>query len=115
LLVLPFFYLIIVGMEGYCTWSHSMTHTHTPIVPLDRGSARCRNLYLTTHDIHKTQSHAPDGVRNRSASKQAAAQPRVRPHGPRHQPPEYKYHLKKRRLLRLLFVTPDRCASKYRK
>jgi len=49
-------YLLIVRVEGECcTCSHSMTHTHTPTLsrtPLHEGSNSCRNLYVTTHNIH---------------------------------------------------------------
>jgi len=35
--------------------NHIHTHTHTlGRIPLDKGSARCRDLYLTTHNTHKT-------------------------------------------------------------
>ena len=43
------FYLIIVGLEGYCcTQSHWYTQTHTHTLG--------RDLYLTTHNIHKRQT-----------------------------------------------------------
>jgi hypothetical protein len=51
----------------YCyTWSYSITQTRSKI-PLDKGSVRRRDLYLTTHNIHK-DSYAPDGIRNRYTS-----------------------------------------------
>ena len=38
------------------------THTHTQRTPLDEGSARSRDLYLTTHNNHKRQtSMSPAG------------------------------------------------------
>jgi hypothetical protein len=48
-LSLTSFYILIVLVEGYCcTW---ITHTHTLCrTPLDEGSARCRDLYLKTHN-----------------------------------------------------------------
>jgi len=61
-LILSFLYLLIVGMVGYfCIWSLSMTHTYTHThtlgrTPLDEGSARRRDLYLTTQDTHKKQT-----------------------------------------------------------
>jgi len=45
-------YLLILTVEGYCcTWSHTLGRT-----PLDEGSARRRDLYLTTHNTHKKQT-----------------------------------------------------------
>jgi hypothetical protein len=39
------------------TWSHS--HTTLGRTPLDEGSARRRDLYLTTHNTHKRQTSMP--------------------------------------------------------
>ena len=51
---LTYFYLFIVAVEGYCcNLSHSVTHGRTP---LDEGSARCKDLYLKTYNIHNRQS-----------------------------------------------------------
>jgi hypothetical protein len=48
------FYLLVVGVERYCyTWSQWQTLGRTPP---DEGSARRKDLYLTTHNIHKIQS-----------------------------------------------------------
>jgi len=33
----------------------TLRHTTLGRTPLDEGSARCRDLYLTTHNIHKRQ------------------------------------------------------------
>jgi nitrate reductase NapE component len=61
-LILTFFYLLIVGILGYFgSWLLSMTHTYTHThtlgsTPLEEGSARRRDLYLTTCDIHKKQT-----------------------------------------------------------
>jgi hypothetical protein len=56
-------YLIIVGVEVYyCGWSHSMTHTQTHTfgwTPLNEGSARRRDLYLTTHNTNNRQTTMP--------------------------------------------------------
>jgi hypothetical protein len=49
--------------------------------PLDGRSARRRDLYLTTHNIHKTDIHSPSEIRTRNTSKRAAADPRLRPRG----------------------------------
>jgi len=55
------FYLLVLGAEGYCcTWSHSTTHTHTiSRTPLDGGSARRRDLHLTTRNVHGRQKSMP--------------------------------------------------------
>jgi len=45
----------------YCTWSQSATHTTLGMTPLDEGSARRRDLYLTTYNIHKRPSVSPAG------------------------------------------------------
>jgi hypothetical protein len=51
------FYVLTVGAEGYCdtsslsmTYTHTHTHTQIGRNPLDEGSARRRDLYLTTHN-----------------------------------------------------------------
>jgi hypothetical protein len=36
--------------------SHSVRHTTHSRTPLDKWSARCRNLYLTTYNTHKRQT-----------------------------------------------------------
>jgi len=52
---------------------HSVTHTTLGRTPLDEGSARRRDLYVTTHSIHKTQiSMAPGGIRTRNPNKREA-------------------------------------------
>jgi hypothetical protein len=55
-LILTSLYLLIVGVEDYFwTWSHTVTHILCK-TPLDEGSVRRRDLYLTTHNIHKRQT-----------------------------------------------------------
>ena len=39
--------------------SRSFRHTTLGRTPLDEGSARRRDLYLTTHNIHKRQTSMP--------------------------------------------------------
>jgi len=42
--------------------SHTIRHTHTRArasAPLDEGSARRRDLYLTTHNTHKRHTSTP--------------------------------------------------------
>jgi hypothetical protein len=53
--------------------------------PLEERSARRKDLYMTTHNIHKTDIHDPSGIRTRNTSKRAAADPRLRPRGQRDQ------------------------------
>ena len=54
-----FLHPIIVSVKCYCcVWSHSGPHTVCR-TPLDEGSARRRDLYLTTHNIHKRQTSTP--------------------------------------------------------
>jgi len=70
------------------SWAHQVRHTTLGRTPLDKWSARRRDLYLTTHNTHKRQTniHAPGGIRARNPSKRAAADPRLRPrcHWDRH-------------------------------
>ena len=62
---------------------HTHTHIHTlGRTPLDEGSARCRDLYLTTHKTDMRNIHASCGIRTHNPSKLAAADPRLRPPGP---------------------------------
>jgi len=53
-------YPLTVGVEGYCcTWSHSMTHTHTlGRTPLEEVLTRRRHLYFATHNTHNTHNRA---------------------------------------------------------
>jgi hypothetical protein len=43
------------------THTHTHIHTHTTLgrIPLDEGSARCGDLYFTTHNTHKKQNSMP--------------------------------------------------------
>jgi hypothetical protein len=45
-------------------WGFEITFRHTTrcMTPLDEGSARRRDLYLTTYNTHKTQTSMPFGV-----------------------------------------------------
>ena len=50
--------------------------------PLDEGSARRRDLYLTTHTPLTTDNiHAPDRIRTHNLSRRAAVDLRLRPRG----------------------------------
>jgi hypothetical protein len=60
------FYLPILGVEFYCcTWAHALTHTHTHThislgrPSLEEGSARSRELCLTTTNIYSRQPAMP--------------------------------------------------------
>jgi hypothetical protein len=49
--------------------------------PLDEWSALSRGLYLTTQNPQNRNAHATGGIRTRNPSRQAAADPRLRPRG----------------------------------
>jgi hypothetical protein len=40
-------------------FDHTQTHTTVGRTPLDEGSARRRDLYLTTQTLYKTQKSSP--------------------------------------------------------
>jgi hypothetical protein len=55
---------VIEGVECYFAPDHTQWHTHTHThthgrTPLDEGSARCREIHLTTHNTHKRQTSMP--------------------------------------------------------
>jgi hypothetical protein len=59
-LILTSFCLLIVGVEGYCLHLTTFSDTYTlGETPLDERSARCKDLYLTTHNSHKGQTSMP--------------------------------------------------------
>jgi hypothetical protein len=61
---------------------HIQTHTTVGRTPLDEGSARQRDLYLTTHNtVQETNIHAADGIRTDDPSKRSAADLRLRRRG----------------------------------
>ena len=53
---------------------------------LDEWSARRRDLYLTTHNIHNRQTSLPRRIRTYTLSKREAADPHLRLRGSRHRP-----------------------------
>jgi hypothetical protein len=64
-------------------WSHSDTHTLGKI-PLDRGSACRRSLYLhDTQPFQETSTHAPGLIRTRNPSKRGVVGALFRPRGHR--------------------------------
>ena len=59
---------------------HTQRRTTVGRTPLDKWSARRRDLYLTTHDTHNRQtSMPPAGIRTHDLSRWAAADLRLRP------------------------------------
>jgi hypothetical protein len=70
----------VVG-QGLQTIEASLTHTSYGRTPLDKGSARLRDLYLTTHNTQQTDIHAPGEIRTHNHSRRAAADLRLRPRG----------------------------------
>jgi hypothetical protein len=60
LVVLPSLtYLFTVGVESLFSLDHTQTHTTVGRIPLDEGSARRRDLYLTTQTLYKRQKPIP--------------------------------------------------------
>jgi hypothetical protein len=61
---------------------HTQTHTTVGRTPLDEGSDRRRDLYLTTQTLYKRQTPMPPGaIRTHDPSKRSAADLRLRPRG----------------------------------
>ena len=61
---------------------HTQGHTTVGRTPLDEGSARRRDLYLTnTQHSQQTNIHAPGGIWTRDPSKRPSADPCLRPLG----------------------------------
>jgi hypothetical protein len=44
------------------SFDHTQAHSIVGRTPLDEGSVRRRDLYLTTHTLYKTNIHAPGGI-----------------------------------------------------
>jgi hypothetical protein len=67
------FYLLTAGVE--VVYFHLITLRHTTVsrTPLDEGSARHRDLHLTTQHPQETNIHAPGGFRTHDPSKRSAA------------------------------------------
>jgi hypothetical protein len=83
-LIIPsLFYLLVHSRCRGFVISFDRTQTHTTVgrTPLDEGSARRRDLYLTTQTLYKTNIHAGGGIRTHNPSKRSAADPHRRPHG----------------------------------
>ena len=73
------FYLLILCVEVIVTRDHTHTHTHTHY----RWDSTERGIGLSRNRQHsrETNIHAPGRIRTRNPSKQAAADPRLRPRG----------------------------------
>jgi hypothetical protein len=72
------FYLTSFRCRGL--FLHVITHCHTTTdgrTPLDEGSARCRDLYLTTHNTDNRKTSG--GIRTRDPSRLPPEDPRLRP------------------------------------
>jgi hypothetical protein len=70
------------GRPHYRRFTIRLRPTTLGRTPLDEGSARRRDLYLTTHNTHNRQtSMPPGGIRTRNPSKRRATDPRLRPRG----------------------------------
>ena len=54
---------------------HTQRRTTVGRTPLDEGSARRRDLYLTTHDTHKTNIHAPRSDSNSRSQQVSGLRP----------------------------------------
>jgi hypothetical protein len=53
------FYLTRLGVEGYYSFDFTQWHNTVGRTPLDEGSARRRDLYLTTHSTYNRQTFMP--------------------------------------------------------
>ena len=70
---------------------HTQRRTTVGRTPLDEWSARRKDLYLTTHNTHFTDIHAPGGIRTHDPSRRAAADLRLRPRGHWDRPPNITF------------------------
>ena len=52
-------FLIIPGLAHYRGFMITLRHTTLGRTPLDERSARCTDLYLTTHNTHRRQISVP--------------------------------------------------------
>jgi hypothetical protein len=52
-------YLTRLGVEGYYSFDHTQWQATGGRTPLDEGSARRRDLYLTRHNTHNGQPSMP--------------------------------------------------------
>jgi hypothetical protein len=66
------FLSFLVHTQHCCTFSRTC---------MDKRSAHCRDLYLTTHNTHKKQTSIPQQDSNPQSYKVRAADLHLRPHG----------------------------------
>ena len=71
----------VPGPPHYRRFTITLRHTTLGRNPPDEGSARSRDLYLTTHNTQETDIHAFGRIRIRNHSKRAAADLRLRLRG----------------------------------
>jgi hypothetical protein len=77
-----FYRLVHSRCRGFLfSLDHTQTHTTVGRTPLDEGSARRRDLYLTTQTLTRDKHSCPRWVRTDDPSKRSAADPRLRPCG----------------------------------
>ena len=71
------------GPPHYRCFTIILRHATFGRTPLDKRSARHRDLYLTTHDTHnrQTDKHDPGGIRNHNPNKREAADQLLKPRG----------------------------------
>jgi hypothetical protein len=75
-------YLFTAGVEGFdFSLDHSQGLATFGRTPLDEGSARRRDLHLTTQILYKTNIHPHVGIRTYDPSKRSAADPHLRLRG----------------------------------
>ena len=74
-------YLIVAGVEFYLTLDYTQCDTTLGRAALHEGSARCKDLYMTTPKL-TTDRHPGSGrIQTRKPSKRAAADERLRKRG----------------------------------
>jgi hypothetical protein len=76
-------YLFTAGVEGFdFSLDHTQAQTTVDRAPLDEGSVRRRDLYLTTQTLYKRKTSMPPvGFEPPDPSKHSAAEQRLRPRG----------------------------------
>jgi hypothetical protein len=69
-------YLLMLCVESLYNLLTCMDKYMLGRTPLDEGSTRCRDFYLTTHDTQQqTKIRALSGIRTRNPRKEAASNP----------------------------------------
>ena len=99
------------GLLTHEVSNHTQGRTTAGRTPLDKWSARRRDLHLTTHNTHKTDIHAPGGIRTHNFSKRVAADLRLRPRGGHWDRPAIFSEFKQKRMTsypsRYLFLSSE--------